>query len=107
MKGTRRLLPPLLVEWSPNRVRAYDPSTRRLSTGATMAECVQGPQASRDVIVGISQRSAFIRSLTVPKGSRADIAKILEYQLGALFPLKPNEYVFGFRLVPEAGERGR
>ena len=107
MKGPGHALPPLLVEWSPNRVRAFDPSTRTLSTGTTMAECVQGPQAGREVIVGIGQRSAFIRSLTVPNGSRADIAKVLEFQLGALLPLKANEYVYGFRLAPGAGETGQ
>ena len=107
MKGPGRLLPPLVVEWSPKRVRALDPSTRTLVVGGSLAECVQGPQAGREVIVGVSQRSAFIRGLTVPRGTRAEIAKVIEHQLGALLPLKPDECVFGFRLGAGVGDKGR
>lgn len=106
MMGLERL-PPLVVEWSPKRVRAFDPSTRTLGVGETLAGCVQGPQDGREVIVGVSQRSAFIRGLTVPRGARDEIAKIIEHQLGALLPLKPGECVFGFRLGAEAGGKGR
>lgn len=88
-------------------MRVVDPSTHTSTHGASIADCLQGSSDGREVIVAVSQRSAFIRSLYVPNGSKSDIAKLLDIQMDRLLPLKSQEYVFGFRLGAEEPGKGR
>ena len=87
---------PLLVEWTPGAVRVVDPATGGVATGATIAECV--PERGREAIVAIGRRSAFVRALPVPAGSRNDVAQVVRLGLLASIPLEISEIVFGFRL---------
>lgn len=96
----------LLIEWSPTCVRTLDPSTGHSTYGASIADCLADAPFSGDAIIAVTQRSAFIRSLYVPNGSRAEIASVIELQLPNLLPLPPSECVFGFRtgaLIPGKG----
>jgi Tfp pilus assembly protein PilN len=98
---------PLLIEWSPVRARVLDQSTGKLTEGASIAECLQGPCDGREAIIAVSQRSAFVRSLFVPRASRAESASVIRFQLGSILPLNPSECVVGFRLGAEQPGLGR
>jgi hypothetical protein len=106
MERAGQQLRPLLIEWSPKRVRALDPSTRQLRAGASLAECMEGSQSGRDAIISISHRSAFIRSMFVPKAGPAEVKRILEIQLASVLPLGAGEYAFGYRLGREVHGKG-
>ena len=93
---------PLLIEWTPGSVRSVDPALGTATHGATIAEC--RPEAGRDAVVAIGRRSAFVRSLPVPAGSKADVARVVQFKLMADLPLDPKDTVFGFR-VSRRGER--
>ncbi len=96
---------PLLVEWSPSCVRLLDPATGASRYGASLAECE--PPRGRDVVVAISRRSAFVRSLTVPATSNAQIAEVIGFQMAQSLPLGASEVVFGFRLGANVPGKGR
>lgn len=96
---------PLLIEWSPTRVRVYDPGTGASKYGATIAECE--PPRGREAVVAVSRRSAFVRQLTVPAASNGQIADVVRFQLAEALPLEPHEVVFGYRLGATIPGRGR
>src|ERR1051325_9055527 len=93
-------LHPLVVEWSPKHVRIYNPATRRVTTGISIAEALEGA-AGREVVIAVSQRSALVRSLFVPSVSRNEAAKILDFKVGDLLPIPSGDCVYGFRLGRE------
>lgn len=100
-------LPPLLIEWSSTRVRVFDPITRESKYGSSITECLTDHKPGREVIVGVGQRSTFIRTVPVPGASREEIAKMVAFKVGPLLPLAAGEYVSGFRLGRDAHGDGR
>ncbi len=98
---------PLLIEWSPTRVRVVDADTLQSMTGASIAECLPSQQAGREAIVAIGQGSGFNRTPHGPKTSPGEMARAAGFTLHQTLPLNPKQYVFGFRLGPEAPGRGR
>jgi Tfp pilus assembly protein PilN len=99
--------PPLLIAWSPTRVRVFDPVTRQTAEGPTIGECLPTKQGGREAIVAVVQRSTFIRVVPVPTLSRDEIAQLLGFKLAPLIPLSGSETVAGFRLARETHGEGR
>jgi hypothetical protein len=102
MKSAAAVLAPQMIQWSPQSVRALDMATRAVSYASGIAEFGSAIQNGREVIVAVSQRSAFIRSVSVPNVGKDEVAKVLRLKLGPVLPLNPTEYVFGFRLANDA-----
>ena len=98
---------PLLIEWSPGRVRLFDTATRTSKHGATISECVDPEHRGSNAVVAISHQSVFIRAVKVPLANRDDVSRILANMLPPLLPLNPGEYTFGFRLASETSAGGR
>ena len=98
---------PLLIEWSPKKVQVFEPVSRRITVGETLAAALAGEHRGRDAIFGISRRSAFVRSLYIPRLSKAEAEKAIGLQLHNLLPLQSTEYVFGFRLGAFDATRGQ
>lgn len=95
---------PLLIEWSPTQVRVFDPVTRAVTEGGTIAACATG---GREAIVGVAQRSSFIRTIPVPTADREEIAKLLPFKIGATLPLPMTEVAYGFRVARDPQGDGR
>lgn len=104
-KGVQPL--PLLAEWSPKKVRIWDPAAQQWTVGESLRDTLDGTRSGRGLVVGVRQRSSFLRTLFVPKLSPSETARVLELQLSNLLPLKPGEYVFGYRLAHEVPGKGR
>lgn len=107
MKRALSHLPPLVIEWSPREVRLFDASNGRISKGPSIALCVKPSDQGREAIVGISQRSAFVRCTAVPNVAKDEVQKVLDLNLHTLLPTDAAEYVTGFRLGSELRGRGR
>lgn len=97
----------LLIEWSPSEVRVVDPDGTALVTGASIKECDSGRLEGRDAIVAISQKSTFIRNISVPNASKSEIARALNIQIDQLLPMHSSSLVFGFRLGDESPGIGK
>jgi len=107
MQRTAKRQSALLIEWSPSRVRVLDPITGQSTHGATIAKCIVGTQKGRDVVIAVSQRSAFIRALKVPNLSKDELSKVLDLNLRPTLPLDLTQYVLGFRLATDVNGKGR
>jgi Fimbrial assembly protein (PilN) len=92
--------PPILIEWSPQWVRVFDPISRSTMTGASLRACVSAEHSGRDAVIAISQRSAFIRQLPVPSAKPDDLHKLILLNVAPLLPLKSEEAIIGYR-VPQ------
>jgi hypothetical protein len=81
-------------------VRVFDPISRKSVTGANLRFSISSDQSGRDVIIAISQRSAFIRQLPVPNAKPDDLHRLILLNVAPLLPLKSEEMVVGYR-VPQ------
>lgn len=91
-------LPPLVALWSPSSVKVYDPSTRQTVEAPSLGLLASRIPAGRDLVVGIRQRNAFIRTLPAPNVPRVELARIISLRLVPLLPVGGHEYVSGFRV---------
>jgi Tfp pilus assembly protein PilN len=94
----------LVLEWSPSRVRIFDPVTLQSTYANSLAEVSTG---GREVIIGVRRTSVLIRTVTVPNAPRADVRRILDIQLAKLLPFAPGEFVYDFRVGDQLTNRGK
>lgn len=95
-----------IVEWSPNGIRVFDRATGRARTfpnaAAAAAEIGSGP-----IVLAVSRRSSFYRTLPLPNASRSDLRRLLEVQAANVFPLPLAELAYDFQTTEEVGPEGR
>ena len=96
-----------VIEWSPSRVTVYDPQTRHYATGASITEMLPYIGEGKTVVVALSRRSSFVRTVRVPDAPKAQVAQVLKLQLGTLLPIAGHEAAFDFRLTKDANSEGR
>lgn len=101
----KALEPQTIIEWSPAQVSWVD-SSHQLVTVATLTEAAP-LLPSREVVVAIARRSAFVRAYRVPNASKADLRRILQVQIGQLFPIPAHELAFDFHLSQDLNSEGR
>ena len=89
---------PLVAVWSPSSVTVYDPTARQTVEGSSLAALGSKIPSGRDLVVGISQRNTFIRTLPAPNVARVELARIIQLRLVPLLPVGGHEYVSGFRI---------
>lgn len=87
----------LLVEWSASGIRVFDAVKRTWTEGSSLRQCLGGT-STKDAVVAISSRSAFIRIVNVPSVSREEMQRTIALKLVPLLPFQPGEYVFGFKI---------
>jgi len=92
---------PVLIEWSPGFVRVVNTANGQTFRGSNIADAVGLSLAGRTAVVAISQRSAFIRAIPVPKASPDELQRIVSLKLPPLMPLGPGDYVSGYRLASD------
>ncbi|HTQ11293.1 MAG TPA: hypothetical protein VMI31_14605 [Fimbriimonadaceae bacterium] len=94
-----------VVEWSPSHV-SWVGTNHELVTVASLEEAA-GQLPSREIVVAVSRRSAFVRPYRVPNTGKAELRRILEMQIGKIFPIPPSELAFDFHLTHDVGAEGR
>ena len=96
-----------VIEWSPSRVTVYDPQTRHYATVSSIEEALPYIDGSKSVVVALSRRSSFVRTVRVPDAPKAQVAQVLKLQLATLLPIAGNEAAFDFRLTKDVNSEGR
>jgi hypothetical protein len=94
-----------IVVWSPTSVSWIDASHNLVTVDTLKDIAHQLP--SREVLIAVSRRSTFIRSTRVPNTGAADIRRILQVQLGHLFPIPAQELAFDFHVTGDVSSEGR
>jgi len=99
-------LPDLAVEYSGRGVTAYDPKTGAANSYSDLGS-LGASFGGRSVVIGLSRRSVFLRTVRVPNGALHEIRQVLMIKAGDLFPLGPSELAIDFRLTDDIDEEGR
>lgn len=104
---SRASLPPVpVIEWSPNGVVLLDPATGKLTQGDSLAS-IRSKIPGDEVVIALSRRSSFIRTARLPDASKSEVQKILQLQIGTLFPVQPAETAVDFYLTDNKNGEGR
>jgi len=94
-----------VVEWSPTHVSWVGLHHELVTVGSLQEAASQLP--GRDLVVAVSRRSAFVRALRVPNAGRPEVRRILEMQVGQMFPIPSSELAFDFHLSHDITAEGR
>jgi Tfp pilus assembly protein PilN len=95
-----------IIEWSPSAVVLHDESTNLHTRGESIQDVASQVRGS-EVIVALSRRSSFVKTVRLPDAAKADVAKVLAVQIGQIFPMGPGELAFDFRMTPDVNSEGR
>ncbi|HVT14145.1 MAG TPA: PilN domain-containing protein [Fimbriimonadaceae bacterium] len=101
----KNVAPAAVVAWSTSSVSWVDEGHRLSTTDSLMEAAAMLP--TKDVLIATSRRSTFIRTMRVPNASKPDIRRILQVQIGQLFPIPANELSFDFHLTQDVNSEGR
>jgi Tfp pilus assembly protein PilN len=95
-----------VLEWSPREVVVFDVKSgeSREYANAEEASRVTG---SRTVVVAVSRRSLFVRTMRVPNASASDVDMIVRMKLGELFPLPAQDLAVDVELTADLNAEGR
>lgn len=94
-----------VVEWSTTQVSWVD-AHHNLRTAASLQEAAE-ILPGKDVLIALSRRSTFIRTQRVPNAAKPDIRRILQVQLGQIFPASAGDLSFDFQLTHDLNSEGR
>lgn len=98
-----KTIPTVVVEWSPTKVAWVD-------NGYHVADSLQEAAAhlaGNYVVVAVSRRTAFLRAYRVPNTSKAEVARILDVQIGQLVPIQASDISYDFHLTDDLDSEGR
>src|ERR1700744_733918 len=95
-----------VFEWSASRVTLYDPVARQYHSGANIAEVAPRISTGQAVVVALSRRSSFLRTIRVPDVPKAQVAQVLQIQLPGQLPIPAQDIAFDFRLTNSVTEEG-
>lgn len=103
---SRGALPHRVLEWSPRSVRCVDSATKTVkvfgSAAAAAKELGGGP-----VILALSRRNSFLRTVKLPSAPRHELRRLLEFQSDSLFPIPVSDLAFDLQATQETGPEGR
>jgi len=60
----------------------------------------------QELEVVISSKAIITRETTLPKAKRSELDGVVQTNVEELFPIKTNEYTFGYRILEEVREKG-
>ncbi len=96
----------IVVEWAPGFCLAQDPESSQVFRGQTLTD-LQAQLAGQEVLISISRRASFLRSIRLPDVAKPEMAKILMVQLPNLFPLGAQELSYDFAPQNDLNGEGR
>jgi len=94
----------VVVEWAPNKVRAFDAQSGRWKSGDSVASVV-APGSS--VVIAPSRRVTYLKSVRVPNVPPSEVRQILNLQLNQLLPISASDAATDFRLTNDVTSEGR
>lgn len=103
---SRKSNPTIHVEWSHQKVTAVDVASGKVITRDTLLELSSTLGKSREVLVGVSRNLVFLKAVRLPKAAPEDLRKILEVQVGQIFPLPANQLTFDFYQTTDQSSDG-
>ncbi len=85
-----------VVEWAPDRVRAYNPATNQSATGKTVEEALQKVGRPTRVGLCLSRRISFVRESRLPDVDKNQAKMVLQLRINEMFPSVGDGVSFDF-----------
>ncbi len=105
MKRAAQSAAPVL-EWSPEHCAVFDSATGVSAHGPDIAS-VSGKISGGRVLVALSRRSAFVRTVRVPNAGDREIRQVLGVQGAQLFPSAEGSLASDFFVTDDVTAEGR
>lgn len=96
-----------ILEWSPNGVRIYDPASKQTVVADTLEQALAQANRPRVVILALSRRKTFVKSIRLPDVPHDEALNILRLQLDELFPVDPHELAYDLEFTNDRNQDGR
>lgn len=96
----------VVIEWAPGSATAYDLQSKKVISGASLLD-IAPKLNSRDVVVGVSRRACFIRTLMLPDAPKEDLLQGLSTTIAQHVPIESGDACVDLRLQGIAGSQGR
>jgi Tfp pilus assembly protein PilN len=94
-----------VLEWSPTYASFFQPGTERHIEAANLGELGLSP--NQELIVALSRRTSFVKAVRVPDVPKAEVARVLQLQVGTLFPVAGAQLALDFILTDDVSPEGR
>lgn len=96
-----------VIEWSPTGVTLYDPVSKSKHEATTIAQIAPLLKGGKEVVVALSRRTSFVRTVHLPNAAKDDVARILQLQIGQLVPIQASDVASDFFFTDHVGSEGR
>ncbi|MFQ3586841.1 MAG: PilN domain-containing protein [Fimbriimonadaceae bacterium] len=103
---SRHALPHRVLEWSPRAVRCVDEATRTSQVFPSAAAAAQA-LGGGPVVLALSRRNSFLRTVKLPAAPRPELRRLLEFQSESIFPMPVSDLAFDLQPTEETGPDGR
>ncbi len=94
-----------VLEWSPTHVSWVNENHELITVGSLLEAASR--INTRDVLIAVSRRSIFIRAYRVPNAGKPEVRRILDIQIGQIFPMSASELAYDFLLTEDVNAEGR
>jgi Tfp pilus assembly protein PilN len=99
-------VPDIVIEWSPEEVRAFWPGSGETRTGSSIVDAVSG-KTGGSAIVLLSRRASFVRTARLPNVGGRDLQLLIKNTLPGLVPLPSNELAYDVIQTGDVTQEGR
>ena len=96
-----------VIEWSPDKVRAYDPVAKQTVTDSSVADALRRVGGPGIVGLCLSRRVAFLRESRVPDVHKDQARAILQLRVEDIFPSMGEGVSFDFAIGAHRYDDGR
>lgn len=83
-----------VIEWEPDRIRAYNPATRQSASAATAAEALRSVGSPASVGLCLGRRASLVRETHTPAAGKSDARLVVQLQMERLFPAMEENLAF-------------
>ena len=95
-----------VIEWEPDRVRAYNPAADQSASAATAAEALRSVGSPASVGLCLGRRAALVRETHTPAVEKSDARLVVQLQLERLFPAMQDDLAFDLMVGGHMHEDG-
>ena len=95
-----------VIEWEPDRIRAYNPATRQSASAPTVGEALHGVGSPSTVGLCLGRRTVLVRETHTPAAAKTDARLVVLLQMERLFPAMQNDLAFDMMVGRHMHEDG-
>lgn len=96
-----------ILEWSSDQCTIWSPGASNSVSAPTVAEALPLAGNPSKVIVALSRRNSFVKTVRLPDIDKAEAATVLKFRISEEFPMPGTELAYDFEFLPDKNLDGR